>query len=70
MAEVRTLHYSTIVDLMEQINHRLLSNGKGLLLQATVNHKNEVLDCEIVPLEIALKRGFEPAKMLPKGKGK
>ena len=68
MAEVRILHYSTIAELMEQINHRLLANGKGLLLEATVNQKNEIVDCEIVPIEIALKRGFEPAKMLPKGK--
>lgn len=64
---VTPLKYETVQFAIIKINECLLSSGKALLIQVTVNNRNEIVAADVVSVQTALARGFEPCKMLPKG---
>jgi hypothetical protein len=67
MGIVSAINYNYIQWLVNGINQLLLKSECGLVLQITVNEENDVIAADCVPTELAIRKGFDPVRLM-KGK--
>lgn len=61
MSSVSGINFEYVTWAMTEINKCLLKSETGLLVQAEVDESNQIIGAKIVPIQVALQNGFEPA---------